>query len=353
VAPDAVAAWLAAGEPLHRRVAGLGPDLAAEIAHRAAAQGAGAALSAVLAAWGAPGPLWEYPGRLSAVELTHLGEPLGLHDRGLSAAGPWLLARLAAARAAAAAAAAAAAERRSREQAQRRAERIRADLAALPDPDELRARADALAARLAEVPARAREVRVADLRDPDRFFSIPLDPALRPGQNLDRLYDRARRTERARRALLARLAEPGPGAPPAQGPGGAGAGGAPGRPYLRYRSSDGWALWVGRNGRENDRLVREARPWDLWLHVRDAPGAHVLVRGPGREARVPDRTLAEAAGLAALHSRRSGEGAVDVMVLAAGRVRKPKGASPGRVTVAGERTLRVVPGAGNPRPEGS
>lgn len=88
----------------------------------------------------------------------------------------------------------------------------------------------------------------------------------------------------------------------------------------------------------------------MWLHARDARGAHVLVRLPGREARVPERTLVEAAGLAARHSNRAGEAAAEVMVAEAGRVRKPKGSSPGRVTVSGERTLLVSPGAGNPVP---
>jgi predicted ribosome quality control (RQC) complex YloA/Tae2 family protein len=109
---------------------------------------------------------------------------------------------------------------------------------------------------------------------------------------------------------------------------------------------------VGRNGSENDRLVREAKPWDLWLHVRDAAGAHVVIRKPGRESRVPERTLIEAAGLAAHFSNRSADGAVEVMVAEIARLRKPKGASPGQVLVAGDRTVRVPPGAGNPRPEG-
>ncbi|RMG93589.1 MAG: DUF814 domain-containing protein [Candidatus Dadabacteria bacterium] len=183
---------------------------------------------------------------------------------------------------------------------------------------------------------------------------LELDPALSPPANLERLYRTAAKAERAREILTRRLEEargelarlgdgaetPEPGRP---------ARAEPGRPYARYRSSDGWEIWVGRNGRENDRLVREARPWDLWLHARDAAGAHVLVRLPGRDARCPERTLLEAAGLAALRSRRSGEAAVEVMVVEAGRLRKPKGAAPGQVLVHGERTVRVRPGWGNPR----
>lgn len=70
---------------------------------------------------------------------------------------------------------------------------------------------------------------------------------------------------------------------------------------------------------------------------------------PGGRPRSP-ATLREAGGLAALHSRFSGDGAVEVMAVEAARVRKVKGASPGRVTVAGESTLRVAPGEGKARP---
>ena len=109
---------------------------------------------------------------------------------------------------------------------------------------------------------------------------------------------------------------------------------------------------MGRNGAENARLVRESKPWDLWLHVRDAAGAHVVVRKPGRESRVPERTLTEAAGLAARFSSRSEDGAGEVQVAEISRLRKPKGASPGQVLVAGDRTVRVPPGAGNPIADG-
>jgi predicted ribosome quality control (RQC) complex YloA/Tae2 family protein len=147
---------------------------------------------------------------------------------------------------------------------------------------------------------------------------------------------------------LASVGEADP-ADPARRPEDTAVGRRPG-PFRRFRASNGWAVWVGRNGRENDRLVREARPWDLWLHARDVPGAHVVLRLPGRGVRAPDEAVLEAAKLAALYSRAAGDAGVDVLVAEAGRVRKPKGASPGRVLVTGERVVRVRPAA--PRQEG-
>ncbi|PLX44023.1 MAG: fibronectin/fibrinogen-binding protein, partial [Deltaproteobacteria bacterium] len=120
-------------------------------------------------------------------------------------------------------------------------------------------------------------------------------------------------------------------------------------PFRRFRSSDGWLILAGRNSKENDRLLREAKGWDLWLHARDGAGAHVILKKPGKDGRVPERSLIEAAGVAAQNSKLSNDSYVEVMVVEAARVRKVKGGGPGRVHVSGERTLRVAPGAGKPK----
>jgi predicted ribosome quality control (RQC) complex YloA/Tae2 family protein len=357
VVREELEAWVAAGESLHRRVAGLGPSIAAEIAHRARTRGAWEAFREVLGAYGVPGPVRRYGAALSAVELSGLGPPDAEHAEGLVAAGEWLEERLSGAREEDASRHEAAEEARGRERLERRVARIERELASLPDAAETRRIADALAARLHAVRGGERWAEVPDPEDPERTLRIELDPARSPGENLEGLYRRARKAQTARRALQERLEdargalEAGGAAAPAPTPPARAR--SPGLPFRRYRSSDGWTIWVGRNGAENDLLLREARPWDLWFHVRDAAGAHVLLRGPGREARPPERTVAEAAGLAALHSRASTHAAVDVMVVEAGRLRKPKGAGRGRVLVAGERTVRVAPGAGHPRPEGA
>ncbi|MEW6486850.1 MAG: NFACT RNA binding domain-containing protein [Thermodesulfobacteriota bacterium] len=363
VAQGTFDAWVAAGEPLSRRLLGLGPALAAEVLHRHRQGGLTAwdAFETLRADYGRPGPVWEYGDCLSAVELTHRGAPLAVHPWGgaLGRAGAWLEEARARAEAEAARRRQTREEGAFRDRLERRLEHIRADLAALPDPRALRGEAEALAAHLHRLAPGAPWADVPDLHEPGTVRRIALDPSLGPGANLDRLYRKARQVEAAGAALRVRLEETRQelARGPAQAVGGRGS--ARGRrgeedargegPYRRYVSSDGWAIWVGRNGAENDRLLREARPWDLWLHAREAPGAHVLLRKPGREARPPDRTLAEAAGLAAAHSRLREDAGVEVLVAEAGRVRKPKGAGRGRVVVSGERTLRVAPGAGNPR----
>jgi len=87
-----------------------------------------------------------------------------------------------------------------------------------------------------------------------------------------------------------------------------------------------------------------AKKEDLWLHAKDAPGGHVIIRSqPGRE--IPDATLEQAAQLAAYYSdsRRSSKVPVDYTLRK--NVWKPAKARPGFVLYENFRTLLAVPEA--------
>ncbi|MBC8249678.1 MAG: NFACT family protein, partial [Anaerolineales bacterium] len=100
---------------------------------------------------------------------------------------------------------------------------------------------------------------------------------------------------------------------------------------LAVNSQDGLLILVGRNSRQNEEVTfRRAAPNDLWLHVRGAPGAHVIVKTGGRE--VPEATLRQAAQLAAYYSQARGSTRVDVAYTERRYVRPIKGAGPGLVT---------------------
>jgi predicted ribosome quality control (RQC) complex YloA/Tae2 family protein len=99
---------------------------------------------------------------------------------------------------------------------------------------------------------------------------------------------------------------------------------------------------VGKNSRQNEEVTfRRAAPNDLWLHVRGAPGAHVIVKTGGRE--VPEATLRQAAQLAAYYSQVQGSARVAVDYTERRHVRPIKGAGPGLVTYTQEKTIQVVP----------
>ena len=113
---------------------------------------------------------------------------------------------------------------------------------------------------------------------------------------------------------------------------------------MRFRSSDGFEILVGRNNRQNDQLsLKTARRDDLWLHIQKFHGTHVIICCAG--APVPDGTITEAAMLAAWYSQ-AGEGQnVPVDVTQVRNLRKPNGAKPGMVVYDRYRTVIVTPDA--------
>lgn len=112
-----------------------------------------------------------------------------------------------------------------------------------------------------------------------------------------------------------------------------------------FVTSDGFLAVRGKSAAANHGLVtRAARPHDLWLHVKDAAGAHVVIvrDHPGQE--VPERSLLEAASLAALSSPLRDAAWADVLLAEARVVRTIKGAAKGLVRLdKPDRVLRARP----------
>ncbi|WP_299644825.1 NFACT family protein [uncultured Chloroflexus sp.] len=109
---------------------------------------------------------------------------------------------------------------------------------------------------------------------------------------------------------------------------------------LQVRSSDGLPIYIGRTARQNEEVTfRIARPTDLWLHARNIHGAHVIIRAE----HPPERTIAEAAALAAYYSQARDDAAVEVDLCRRRAVRKIPGGPTGLVSYHPERTLRVKP----------
>lgn len=114
------------------------------------------------------------------------------------------------------------------------------------------------------------------------------------------------------------------------------------QPPLRLDSSDGIAIYVGRSAAQNEQVTfKIGAPDDLWLHARGIPGAHVIVKSGGRE--VPERTLEEAAQLAAYFCQARAESAVEIDISRRSLVRRIPGAPAGLVTYRAERTIRAAP----------
>lgn len=233
------------------------------------------------------------------------------------------------------------------------------DLAGLPDEGGLRRQAEALLAFARHAESGRESIELDDPYEPGRRLTVALDPRLGGLANAERLFEKARRADRARHQVDLRLRETrselaaarerealvldardraelprpdedagGERADPRTGP----------RHYLTGR---GLSVLVGRNARENHHLTfRVARAEDLWLHARDVPGSHVVLRDDEGRAGADD--LREAAEVAAFFSEARRESLVDVHVTRRKHVKPAKG-GPGRVFVAHSDTLRVPP----------
>jgi predicted ribosome quality control (RQC) complex YloA/Tae2 family protein len=107
-----------------------------------------------------------------------------------------------------------------------------------------------------------------------------------------------------------------------------------------FTSSTGIKILVGKNNLQNDQLtLKTASKTDIWLHAKDIPGSHVIIK-----SKEPDEiTLIEAAHLAAFYSKYRLSSQVPVDYVQVKHVKKPNGAKPGYVIYENQQTLFVTP----------
>lgn len=160
------------------------------------------------------------------------------------------------------------------------------------------------------------------------------------GVSLNRLYDEIKKLKKKKQELQERKSQiprqVGTGVPKREGS----------FSGLRIVLNNTWELWVGRNASQNDLLLRQGSPHDTWIHLRDYPGAHGLLRGP-KKGEPNHADLEYACRVVAILSQskknpfREGE-ALDFIVTAKKFVKKPRGAAPGRVIVEREKVRRIA-----------
>ncbi len=259
--------------------------------------------------------------------------------------------------------------RRRLASAEGRARSLYRQLESAGEAERMRRLGDTLLAHLHLVPPGASVARLPDLEDGQREIEVELDPTLRPHQNAEAWYEKARRLARAeerlpelieaaeaeaarwRAAIEAAEAEGGalpewalralerPSGRPAPR-----ADEGPRMPYKLFRTSGGIEVRVGRSAKDNDLLTfGHSAPGDVWMHARSVPGSHVVLRWADPAASPPARDLEEAATLAALYSKARTSGLVAVDWTRRKHVRKPRGAPPGMVRIQQVRTLFVEP----------
>ncbi|WP_422003718.1 NFACT RNA binding domain-containing protein [Roseivirga pacifica] len=114
------------------------------------------------------------------------------------------------------------------------------------------------------------------------------------------------------------------------------------KPYKAFEV-DGFKVWVGKNAKSNDQLtLKLSYKEDVWLHAKDCPGSHVLIKHQAGKS-IAKHTLERVAEIAAYYSKRKTDSLVPVIYTSAKFVRKRKGSPAGQVVVDKENVLLVVP----------
>ena len=259
-----------------------------------------------------------------------------------------------------------------RKKLQRKLDRVREDLRNCSQHADLLRRAELLKANIHALKRGAAEATVIDYYDPAMpEVNIPLDPKVPPKLTMERMFKQAAKRRAAVPIVQKRLEsiERGLGeiegaladletVADAEAVAGikARVGGARPRKERARRkkvdeplgprefvSAEGMQILVGRSSRDNDTLtMRIARGNDMWMHVQNRQGSHVVVRIP-RGKHPSLETLLDGANLAVYFSKVRGSSKVPVDYTLCKHTRKPKGAAAGYVTYSQNKTLFIDP----------
>jgi predicted ribosome quality control (RQC) complex YloA/Tae2 family protein len=114
---------------------------------------------------------------------------------------------------------------------------------------------------------------------------------------------------------------------------------------LPYHEVDfnGFKIWIGKNAQHNDTLtLKHTFKDDLWLHAKDVPGSHVVIKYQSGK-KFPKDVIERAAQLAAYNSKRKTDSLCPVAYTPKKFVRKRKGDPAGAVVVEREEVILVEP----------
>ena len=246
------------------------------------------------------------------------------------------------------------------------------ELTATYDRERLRQLGDILTANLHKITKGQTKVAVEDFYDEDmKTIEIPLSPILSPQQNAAKFYKDYTRMKNAEKELtkqmeiareelsylqsvLEELNRAGTEQEleeirqELQAGGYVKADSAKRRvkqnklPPMRFESTDGYPIYVGRNNRQNDELTfKLARKDDIWLHASKVHGSHVIISCGGTTP--PDDTVTQAAQLAAYYSESTGGQNIPVDVTPVKQVKRIPSGKPGMVIYHTYRTVIANP----------
>ena len=110
--------------------------------------------------------------------------------------------------------------------------------------------------------------------------------------------------------------------------------------YITVKTEDGFDIYIGKNNRQNDYLThKKAKKNDLWFHVKDAPGSHVILKNDNRD--FTNNSLLTAAKLAAKYSSLSKSQNIPVDYTFKMYVKRHPAKKPGLVTYTNYKTINI------------
>ena len=232
--------------------------------------------------------------------------------------------------------------------------------------EKAKKKADLLAANLYKIEEKAKEVEVFDFYNNDNPLMISLNPMKTPWENINDYYNRAKKVKTAvtyarkdlprQNNLLSYLTQLEDFINRAESisdleeikeemvdnnlikkKGNKKKKAKKSKP-LHYKTNTGADIYVGKNSKQNDYItLKLARKEDLWFHVKDNPGSHVILKTD----KIHNEDIEKAAYLAALNSSVSNDKKVDVDYTEKKNVNKAKGAKDGMVYYENFSTITV------------
>ncbi len=114
---------------------------------------------------------------------------------------------------------------------------------------------------------------------------------------------------------------------------------------IKFNSPEGFEIFVGKNNKQNDYIISKlASQDDIWLHVHNMHGGHVIIKNPNK-SQVPEKTMLQAANIAACLSEAKNSTKVPIIYTTRKFLKKPPCAKPGYVTYSNEKTIFINPDA--------
>lgn len=255
---------------------------------------------------------------------------------------------------------------------QRKLKNLSNDLIKAEKADEFRIKGDLITIHLHEIKSKKNKVTFDNYYQPGEKITIKLDPEISPSQNAQKYYKKYHKLQNSRKYIKQQIEatrteisyfetiitqinfadysiiseikqelikEKYLKLPNKGGKNTKNVRTIKSRP-LTFKAKDGTQILVGRNNSQNDHLsLHDAQKSDYWLHTKNIPGSHVIIKNSNPS----EETLIEAAMIAAYYSKSRHSAQVPVDYVPVKKLKKPKGSKPGFVTFTGQKTLFVTP----------